>query len=140
MCMDDEGNAVDRVQSSERFETYCGEGRTESNVLSFAGGAAKRVSAELGELLRVYDRLISLLRETDNDGLDMLTDSMVMSVVRCREALASDCDDAAALRIKLDLQSGLREMPRTLRSLLPGLGPRLGESLEHKLGIQFSRY
>jgi hypothetical protein len=113
---------------------------TESNVLSFSGGAAKRVSAELRELLRVYDRLISLLRETDNDGLDGLADGMVMSVMRCREALAADCDDAATLRIKHELQSDLREMPRTLRSLLPGLGPRLGESIEHRLGIQFSSY
>jgi hypothetical protein len=112
----------------------------ESNILSFSDGAAKRASVGLRELLGVYDRLISLLRETDNDGLDVLTDGMVMSVVHCREALANGCDEATTLRMMRELQAGLRETPRTLRSLLPGLGPRLGESLEHKLGIQFAKY
>lgn len=112
----------------------------QSNVLSFAGGAARRHHAELRTLLQVYDQLIALLRETDNDSLDILTDSIVLSVVRCREALAAGCDDDTVLRMVRELRAGLHETPRTLRSLLPGLGPRLGESLEHKLGIQFSRY
>lgn len=111
-----------------------------SNVLSYAGGAAKRANAELRELLHVYDQLIALLRETDNDSLDTLTDSIVVSVVRCREALADSCDEALTLRMIRELKAGLHETPRTLRSLLPGLGARLGESLEHKLGIQFSGY
>lgn len=110
------------------------------NVLSFAGGAARRANAELRELLHVYDQLIALLRETDNDSLDILTDSILLSVVRCRENLAAGCDDEAVLRMVKELRAGLHETPRTLRSLLPGLGPRLGESLEHKLGIQFARY
>lgn len=111
-----------------------------SNVLSFAGGAAKRANAELAELLHVYDQLIALLRETDNDSLDALTDSILVSVVRCREKLADGCDEETVLRMVKELRAGLHETPRTLRSLLPGLGPRLGESLEHKLGIQFSGY
>lgn len=116
------------------------EGAAESNVLSFADGAAKRNAAELHALLQVYDRLIALLRETDNDGLDQLTDSMVVSVVRCREVLAGSGDEVAMARMAKELRAGLHEFPRTLRSLLPGLGPRLGESLEHKLGIQFAQY
>ncbi|HWV17262.1 MAG TPA: hypothetical protein VNZ68_01640 [Rhodocyclaceae bacterium] len=112
----------------------------QSNVLSFAGGAARRNNAELRELLQVYDQLIALLRETDNDSLDILTDSILLSVVRCREVLAGGCDDEAVLRMVKELRAGLHETPRTLRSLLPGLGPRLGESLEHRLGIQFARY
>lgn len=111
-----------------------------SNVLSFASGTARRKNAELGELLRVYDQLIALLRETDNDSLDILTDSIVLSVVRCREMLACGCDDETTQRMVRELRAGLHETPRTLRSLLPGLGPRLGESLEHRLGIQFARY
>lgn len=111
-----------------------------SNVLSFAGGAARRNNAELRELLHVYDQLIALLRETDNDSLDILTDSILLSVVRCRETLAGGCDDETILRMVRELRAGLHETPRTLRSLLPGLGPRLGESLEHRLGIQFARY
>jgi hypothetical protein len=110
------------------------------NVLSFAGGAAKRSNAELRELLHVYDQLIALLRETDNDSLDALTDSIVLSVVRCRESLASGCDEETVLRMVKELRANLHETPRTLRSLLPGLGARLGESLEHKLGIQFAKY
>ena len=112
----------------------------QGNVLSFAAGAARRNNAELGELLRVYDQLIALLRETDNDSLDILTDSIVLSVVRCREMLACGCDDETIQRMVRELRAGLHETPRTLRSLLPGLGPRLGESLEHRLGIQFARY
>lgn len=113
---------------------------SQSNVLSFAAGAARRNNAELGELLRVYDQLIALLRETDNDSLDILTDSIVLSVVRCREMLACGCDDGSIQRMVRELRAGLHETPRTLRSLLPGLGPRLGESLEHRLGIQFLAY
>lgn len=116
------------------------EGAGESNVLSFADGAAKRHAAELHALLGVYDRLIALLRETDNDGLDLLTDSMVVTVVRCREVLAEACDEVAMTGMTKELRAGLHEFPRTLRSLLPGLGARLGESLEHKLGIQFAQY
>lgn len=112
----------------------------ENNVLSFADGAAKRSVGELHELLQVYDRLIALLRETDNDGLDMMTDGMVMSVVHCREGLAGAGDEVAMAQMAKELRAGLHEFPRTLRSLLPGLGPRLCESLEHKLGIQFARY
>lgn len=112
----------------------------QSNVLSFAGGAARRSNAELRDLLQVYDQLIALLRETDNDSLDILTDSILLSVVRCREVLSAGCDDETVLRMVRELRAGLHETPRTLRSLLPGLGPRLGESLEHRLGIQFARY
>ena len=127
---------VQAGEASEAGET----GSPNSNVLSFAGGAAKRSNAELRELLHVYDQLIALLRETDNDSLDALTDSIVLSVVRCRENLAEGCDEESVLRMVKELRAGLHETPRTLRSLLPGLGPRLGESLEHKLGIQFSGY
>ena len=112
----------------------------QSNVLSFAGGAARRSNAELMELLHVYDQLIALLRETDNDSLDILTDSIVLSVVRCRATLADGCDEDTVLRMIKELRAGLHETPRTLRSLLPGLGARLGESLEHKLGISFPAY
>jgi hypothetical protein len=112
----------------------------QGNVLSFSGGAARRTQAELQALLHVYDQLIALLRETDNDSLDTLTDSIVLSVVRCRETLAAGCNEESVLRMVKELRAGLHETPRTLRSLLPGLGPRLGESLEHKLGIQFAKY
>lgn len=112
----------------------------QGNVLSFSGGAARRTQAELQALLHVYDQLIALLRETDNDSLDTLTDSIVLSVVRCRASLAGGCDQEAVQRMVKELRAGLHETPRTLRSLLPGLGPRLGESLEHKLGIQFLAY
>ena len=70
----------------------------------------------------------------------MLTDDIVLSVVRCREALAKGMDDKTSLKMVKEMREGLREMPKTLRALLPGLGPRLGESIEHKLGIRFSKY
>ena len=127
-------------QADKASEAEASTASPQGNVLSFAGGAARRANAELRELLHVYDQLIALLREADNDSLDILTDSIVLSVVRCRETLAAGCDDEAVLRMIKELRAGLHETPRTLRSLLPGLGPRLGESLEHKLGIQFARY
>lgn len=116
----------------------------DSVVLDF-NSAAKQATAtaaasELKALLDVYDRLIALLRETDNDGLDMLTDGFVRSVVRCREALAVGVDAETGPLLVKEMRVGLREFPLTLRSLLPGLGPRLSESLEHKLKIQFSKY
>jgi hypothetical protein len=88
----------------------------------------------------VYDRLIGLLRETDNESLDILTDSLVILVVRCREALEKGMDDKTALEMVKEMRAELRQTPKTLRSLLPGIGPRLGESLEYKLGVQFSKY
>ncbi|WP_076591836.1 hypothetical protein [Herminiimonas arsenitoxidans] len=97
-------------------------------------------ASDLYELLPVYDRLIGLLRETYDYELDMLTDDIVLSVVRCRAALAKGMDDQTSLKMVKEMREGLREMPKTLRSLLPGLGPRLGESIEHKLGIRFSKY
>jgi hypothetical protein len=110
---------------------------TGRNGRQVAGPAA---ASALGELLRIYDRLIALLRETDNDGLDVLTDSLVMAVVRCRKALAEPVDDKAALLMLRAMNADLRELPRTLRSLMPGIGPRLCESMERKLGIQFARF
>jgi hypothetical protein len=119
-----------------------------NNILPFTR-AVKRPSPEevaaiaasdLYELLPVYDRLIGLLRETYDYELDMLTDDIVLSVVRCRAALAKGMDDKTSLKMVKEMREGLREMPKTLRSLLPGLGPRLGESIEHKLGIRFSKY
>lgn len=120
--------------------------QSDSNVLLFSNATAKSAAQavnpaqEAQALLGVYDQLIALLRETDNEGLDILTDSMVLAVVKCRKALVSGSDDASGLQMVKELRAGLRETPQTLRSLLPGLGPRLGESLEHKLGIQFSQY
>lgn len=96
-------------------------------------------AAELRELLAVYDPLIALLRDTEGDGLDLFADSLVKQTVRCREALAAHDDDVCRQLVQ-ELRATLHETPRVLRSLLPGLGPRLGESLEHKLGIQFVKY
>jgi len=119
-----------------------------SNVLLFRP-VPKRTSskaqtaelhAELRELLAVYDQLIGLLRETDNESLDILTDSLVMMVVRCRDALKTGMDDGTALELVKEMRTELRQTPKTLRSLLPGIGPRLGESLQYKLGIEFSNY
>lgn len=132
--------SIEDVVQLDKDSAALESGSPHGNVLSFAGGAAKRTNAELRELLHVYDQLIALLRETDNDSLDALTDSILMSVVHCRENLASGCDEETVMRMVKELRANLHETPRTLRSLLPGLGPRLGESLEHKLGIQFAKY
>jgi hypothetical protein len=103
--------------------------------------AAKAATAvELRELLIVYDHLIALLRETYDEGLDTLTDNLVVSVVRWRETLANGVDEKAAHKLVKEMRDGLHQMPGVFRSLLPGLGPRLGESMERKLGIQFSKY
>jgi hypothetical protein len=104
-----------------------------------AATAATTVS-ELYGLLATYDRLIALLRETDNEGLDILTDSLVIAVVRCREALTRGMDEKTSLDMMNFMRRELREIPQTLRSILPGIGPRLGESMQHKLGIQFASY
>lgn len=115
----------------------------DSKVLPFrrvVKSDASALTSELKELLAVYDRLIDLLRETYDEGLDLLTDSLVMSAVRCREALASGIEEKSGREMVKEMREELRQMPRTLRSLLPGIGPRLGESLEQKLGIQFSSY
>lgn len=117
----------------------------ENNVLPFrrvaqAESRLQALAAELGELLGIYERLIALLRETDDEGLDTLTDELVMAVVRCRETLADGMEETPAQEMVKEMRGELRQMPRTLRSLLPGIGPRLGESIEHKLGIHFSAY
>jgi hypothetical protein len=120
------------------------QGKEGGKVLLFKRTAHGKPSATavsaLSELLQVYDRLIALLRETDNDGLDVLTDSLVIAVVRCREALAETLDEKMALIMVKAMNDDLRELPRTLRSLMPGIGPRLCESMERKLGIQFARF
>jgi hypothetical protein len=111
-----------------------------NNVLSFQRASQHTAAAEVDALLAIYDQLIALLRETDDDGLDALTDSLVVSVVRCREALAKGIDEKTGREMVKEMREGLRQIPQTLRSLLPGLGPRLGESMEQKLGIRFSGY
>lgn len=120
---------------------------SENNVLPFkrvtkseSQSQLQALASELGELLGIYERLIALLRETDDEGLDTLTDGMVMAVVRCREILAAGLEEMPAQEMVKEMRGELHQMPRTLRSLLPGIGPRLGESIEHKLGIQFSAY
>lgn len=104
--------------------------------------AAPTTSAvlELNAMLVIYDRLIGLLRETYDEGLEGLTDSLVVAAVRCREALASGMEEAAGRKMVDEMRSGLRQIPPTLRALLPGIGPRLGESFESQLGIQFSKF
>lgn len=117
--------------------------REGNNVLPF-----KRVTrsppsttvTDLHELLIVYDHLIALLRETDDEGLDALTDSIVISLVEWREVMNRGLDDAVGQKILQEMREGLRQFPRNLRSILPGLGARLGESMQHKLGIQFAEY
>ena len=116
-----------------------------SNILPFkrvAKPAPPKESAlpELRELLSVYDQLIGLLRETDDDSLHALTDNLVKLVVHCREAMKDGTSNDALWEQVKELRKELREMPQTLRSLLPGIGPRLGESIQQKLGIQFSKY
>lgn len=116
-----------------------------SNVLPFkrvAKPAPPKESAtpELRELLAVYDRLIALLRETDDDSLHALTDNLVRLVVHCRDEMKNDAGNDALWELVKELRKELREMPQTLRSLLPGIGPRLGESIQQKLGIQFGNY
>lgn len=114
-----------------------------NNVLPFRRKPVppeQTTTGQLQALLLIYDRLIALLRETDDDGLDALADSLVAMVVRCRAALGDGMDEAAARICLKEMRAGLHEIPRTLRALLPGLGPRLGESMERKLGIQFALY
>jgi hypothetical protein len=69
-----------------------------------------------------------------------LTDGIVLSVVACRDAMTIGVDENAGQKMLQEMREGLRQFPRNLRSILPGLGPRLGESIQHKLGIQFSMY
>lgn len=118
-----------------------------NNILPFKP-VAKQISTattaaaavELRELLIVYDHLIALLRETYDEGLDTLTDNLVVSVVGWRETLANGVDPKTGHKLAKEMKDGLHQMPGVFRSLLPGLGPRLGESMERKLGIQFSKY
>ncbi|RBA25636.1 hypothetical protein [Herminiimonas fonticola] len=118
-----------------------------NNVLPFKRGIkgtsaspAAMAVTELNEMLIIYDHLIALLRETDNGDLDVLTDSIVGTVVRCRENLTSGIDDVTGPKMAKEMRDGLHQIPGVLRSILPGLGARLGESIERKLGVQFSKY
>lgn len=95
---------------------------------------------DLKEVLNVYERLIALLRETYDEGLDYFTDGLVEAVVQCRQALASGMDEKTGQEMLKQMKEELRQIPTTLRSMLPGIGPRLGESMEHKLGIRFSSF
>lgn len=114
-----------------------------ANVLPFKRvikPSSSTTVADLQELLIIYDHLIALLREMDDEGLDALTDNIVVCVVDCREMLSSELDDNVGQKMLKEMREGLRQFPRNLRSILPGLGPRLGESIQHKLGIQFSGF
>lgn len=91
-------------------------------------------------MLIVYERLIALLEEAYDEGVDILTDSLNAVTLRCREVLAQEDVEISGRPMVLQMREGLREFPQTLRALLPGIGPRLGESLQHKLGIQFARF
>ena len=95
---------------------------------------------ELKAMLIVYDRLISFLSESCDEGVDILTDSLSRSAARCREIVAGVMEENVGQEMMRQMRDELREIPMTLRSLLPGIGPRLCESLESKLGVQFSRF
>lgn len=95
---------------------------------------------ELKAMLLIYDRLIACLSDSSDEGLDILTDNLKSLTLHCREMVASGIEDHAGQQMLSAMRSELRQIPQTLRSLLPGIGPRLGESLESKLGIQFSRF
>jgi len=116
-----------------------------SNVLPFKRPVKRAFSGptpatELRKVLIIYDQLIGLLRETYDDGLDYFADGLVGMVVRCREGLTNGMSDEEAEKMLREMRDELHHFPRNLRSILPGIGPRLGESLEYKLGIQFAEY
>lgn len=119
-----------------------------ARILSFKRPVKQAVSAapvqnavqELHALLVVYDRLIELLRDTYDEGLDILTDSLVLSAVHCRETLKGGLDEQTGQHLMKKMKKELREIPQTLRAILPGIGPRLGESIQSKLGIQFAQF
>ena len=104
------------------------------------GTPVTTTALELNTMLIIYDRLIMHLRENCDDGLELLTDNLIALVVRCRTALANGMEEQAGLQMMREMREELRLLPGTLRSLLPGIGPRLCESMEYKLGIQFSRF
>ena len=119
------------------------EHRDGNNILPFKRtlrAPSSTTIVDLQELLIVYDHLIVLLRETDDDGLDALTDSIVLSVIACREVMSAGMEEHSGQKMLQEMREGLRQFPRNLRSILPGLGPRLGESIQYKLGIQFAEY
>ena len=91
-------------------------------------------------MLIVYDRLISSLSESGDESVELLTDSLSRSASRCRKIGAGVMEENVRQAMMRQMREELREIPTTLRSLLPGIGPRLCESLESKLGIQFSRF
>lgn len=104
---------------------------------------ATTVTLELKSLLGIYEQLIGLLNEGCDEGLEILTESLAALTVRCRAVLSGEMvagAEQARQQMLVQMREGLREFPQTLRSLLPGIGPRLGESLQHRLGIQFSRF
>lgn len=115
-----------------------------NNVLNFQRTAdtvqtREAVKAELRTLLHIYERLIALLREADDDGLDYMADQMIICVVQCRRILEDKVAERMLRKKLTAMREELRQMPQTLRSLLPGIGPRLSESLECKLGVQFTQ-
>ncbi|MDQ7970353.1 MAG: hypothetical protein REI95_11980 [Oxalicibacterium faecigallinarum] len=116
-----------------------------SNVLPFKRPVKRSFpdttpAFELGKLLVIYDQLIGLLRETYDEGLDYFTDGLVGMVVRCREGLSNGMCDEDAEKMLKEMRDELHHFPRNLRAILPGIGPRLGESLEYKLGVQFAKF
>ncbi|WP_293779528.1 hypothetical protein [uncultured Oxalicibacterium sp.] len=116
-----------------------------SNVLPFRRPLkpalpAPTPAADLAKLLILYDRLIALLRDTYDDGLDYFTDGLLALVIECRERLEAGMENEEAEKMLRDMRHELHMFPRNLRAILPGIGPRLGESLEYKLGIQFAEY
>ena len=98
------------------------------------------VALELKVLLLIYDRLIAVLRESCDDEVDLLSASLTMLSSRCREALENSVEDKEGREMMTQMRSELRQFPQTLRSLLPGIGPRWCESLENQLGIQFAKF
>lgn len=114
--------------------------RDDSEPAASFASPVRSAALELKAMLLIYERLIALLEDTYDEGLDILTDSLTAITKRCREVLAQGDVESAGQQMILQMREGLREFPQTLRALLPGIGPRLGESLQHKLGIQFSRF
>lgn len=96
--------------------------------------------AKLKSLAAIYLQLIELLKESGDERLATLADSIARSLTQLDEMLAVEVDSKTGREMLKGLRQGLRETPKLIASIVPERSAQLVAEFEDKLGCKFTDY
>lgn len=98
----------------------------------------KTAIIKIQNLVAVYEQLINLMKEANDDQLTHFIESTVQSLSQLKQMLAVGVDPKISREMLKGLRQGLRETPELLASITPELGAKLVAELEIRLGRKLS--